>query len=59
MERTDESQVCFVPKGAGVLLCNAVDRNNDGQLWKTKSGKWIPIALENAPALASASSVKS
>jgi len=54
MEKTEESQICFRPKGSSVILCNVVNRYRDGQMWKTKSGKWIPITIENAPALASA-----
>jgi len=46
MQKTDKAQICFVPEGAKVLLCNAIDRDGDGQLWETKSGKWIPIPLD-------------
>jgi hypothetical protein len=47
MQKTDKEKVCFRPKGTNILLCNAVDRDGDGQLWETKSGKWIPISIED------------
>jgi hypothetical protein len=58
MQKTDEEQVCFRPKGSNVLLCNAVDRDGDGQLWKPKSGKWIPISIEEGESETATTSMK-
>jgi hypothetical protein len=57
MIKTEEPQRCFVPKGSKVRLCNAVDLHSDGQLWATKSGKWIPVPLETETAQVSTSAV--
>jgi hypothetical protein len=59
MRKTDGPQVCFPSSDGTKLLCNCVDRNGDGQLWETASGKWIPIPIENAPAVTSAFSKNS
>jgi len=59
MQKSEKTQICFPSSDGTKLLCNAVDRFGDGQLWETTSGKWIPIAIENAPACASAFQKKS
>lgn len=56
MEETTELQICFIAKDGKKLLCNCVDLNGDGKFWKPKSGKWIPIPIENAPAATDANS---
>jgi hypothetical protein len=51
MKKTNKTQVCFPSNDGMRLLCNCIDRFGDGQLWETVSGKWIPIPIENAPAV--------
>ena len=38
------SKICYLAKDGIHLLCNAVELK-DGKLYKTKSGKWIPILI--------------
>lgn len=52
MQKSDKDQKCFLSKDGKVRLCNCVDLKGDGQLWETKSGKWIPIPIENTPVTA-------
>ena len=59
MQKTTKAQICFPSNDGLKLLCNAIDRYGDGQLWETISGKWIPIPIENAPATTGTSSKKS
>jgi hypothetical protein len=46
MRKTDKQQVCFASADGTKLICNAIDRFGDGQLWETTSGKWIPVPLD-------------
>lgn len=57
MKKSNKTHICIVSKDGTKLLCNNVDRNGDGELWETKSGKWIPINIENAPVVTSALTV--
>lgn len=46
MQKSTKTQVCFPSSDGLKLLCNVVDRDGDGQMWETRSGKWIPIPLD-------------